>query len=83
LNSSGNDRPGIVRDLSGSLARRGVSIEELYTEVVSAAMSANQLFKVSPLERQVLLAHRQREHQIPSENITARCGCYSLARTTD
>src|SRR5205809_4548413 len=24
----GNDRPGIVRDLSGNLARRGVSIEE-------------------------------------------------------
>lgn len=45
----GNDRPGIVRDLSGSLARRGVSIEELHTEVVSAAMSADQLFKVKAL----------------------------------
>ena len=46
LELTGNDRPGIVRDLSGRLAGRGVSIEELYTEVVSAAMSADPLFKV-------------------------------------
>jgi methionyl-tRNA formyltransferase len=45
----GNDRPGIVRDLSGALAKRGVSIEELHTEVVSAAMSADQLFRVEAL----------------------------------
>ena len=45
----GNDRPGILRDLSGRLARRGVSIEELHTEVVSAAMSAGQLFRVKAL----------------------------------
>ena len=45
----GNDRPGIVRDLSSTLARRGVSIEELHTEVVSAAMSADHLFKVKAL----------------------------------
>jgi glycine cleavage system regulatory protein len=38
-----------VRDLSGRLARRGVSIEELHTEVVSAAMSAGQLFRVKAL----------------------------------
>ena len=35
-----------MRDLSGRLAGRGVSIEELHTEVVSAAMSADPLFKV-------------------------------------
>lgn len=46
LELTGNDRPGIVRDLSGRLAGCGVSIEELYTEVVSAAMSADPLFKV-------------------------------------
>ena len=46
LELTGNDRPGIVRDLSGRLAGRGISIEELYTEVVSAAMSADPLFKV-------------------------------------
>jgi len=45
----GNDRPGIVRDLSGRLAGHGVSIEELHTEVVSAAMSAGQLFKVKAI----------------------------------
>ena len=45
----GNDHPGIVRDLSGSLARHGISIEELHTEIVSAAMSAGQLFKVKAL----------------------------------
>jgi glycine cleavage system regulatory protein len=45
----GNDRPGIVRDLSGSLARRGVSIQELHTEVASAPMSAGQLFRVKAL----------------------------------
>jgi methionyl-tRNA formyltransferase len=46
LELTGNDRPGIVRDLSGRLAGRGVSIEELHTEVVSAAMSADPLFRV-------------------------------------
>jgi methionyl-tRNA formyltransferase len=45
----GNDRPGIVRDLSGCLAGRGVSIEELHTEFVSAPMSADPLFKVNAL----------------------------------
>lgn len=42
----GHDRPGIVRDLSSALAQRGVSIEELHTEIVSGAMSAEHLFKV-------------------------------------
>ncbi len=45
----GNDRPGIVRDLSKCLADRGVSIEELHTEIVSGAMSAEHLFKVEAL----------------------------------
>lgn len=45
----GNDRPGIVRDFSGCLARRGVSIEELHTEFESAPMSAEPLFKVNAL----------------------------------
>lgn len=45
----GNDHPGIVRELSGCLARRGISIEELHTEVVSAAMSAGDLFKVKAI----------------------------------
>ena len=45
----GQDRPGIVRELSGCLARRGVSIEELHTEVASAPMSAERLFRVKAL----------------------------------
>jgi glycine cleavage system regulatory protein len=45
----GHDRPGIVRDLSGSLAQRGVSIEELETHVSSAAMSGESLFKVKAM----------------------------------
>ena len=42
----GHDRPGIVKDLSSSLATLGVSIEELQTEVASAAMAGGPLFKV-------------------------------------
>jgi len=42
----GHDRPGIVRDMSGSLAQLGVSIAELHTEIVSGAMTAEHLFKV-------------------------------------
>ena len=42
----GQDRPGIMRDLSARLAERGVSIDELHTEIASAAMSAESLFKV-------------------------------------
>ena len=42
----GHDRPGIVHELSESLASRGVSIEELHTQVVSAAMAGGSLFKV-------------------------------------
>lgn len=45
----GHDRPGIVRDLSGNLAQRGVSIEELETQVASAPMSGEHLFKVRAL----------------------------------
>ena len=42
----GHDRPGIVNDLSASLAALGVSIEELQTELASAAMAGGTLFKV-------------------------------------
>ena len=37
--AGGPDRPGIVRDISHALARHHVNIEELETEVASAAMS--------------------------------------------
>lgn len=41
----GQDRPGIIRDISHALAGYGVNVEELQTECVSAAMSGETLFK--------------------------------------
>lgn len=41
----GQDRPGIVREISHALANFGVNVEELQTECASAAMSGETLFK--------------------------------------
>ena len=41
----GSDRPGIVRDITSALARAGVNVEEFSSEVVSAPMSGETLFK--------------------------------------
>lgn len=41
----GQDRPGIVRQISHALAGFGVNVEELHTECSSAAMSGEPLFK--------------------------------------
>lgn len=41
----GQDRPGIVREISLVLAAHGVNVEELTTDCVSAPMSAEQLFR--------------------------------------
>jgi len=41
----GQDRPGIVRQISGALARHGVNVEELSSECSSAPMSGETLFK--------------------------------------
>ena len=41
----GQDRPGIVRQISRALAQAGVNIEELHTERTSAAMTGEALFK--------------------------------------
>jgi glycine cleavage system regulatory protein len=49
LELSGVDRPGIVRDLSASLAERGVSIEDLHTEVVDGASPSEHVFRVRAL----------------------------------
>ena len=43
----GHDRPGIVRQISRALAARGVNVEELSTECISAPMSGEILFKAS------------------------------------
>jgi glycine cleavage system regulatory protein len=47
LDLMGPDRPGIVRDLSRALAARGVNVEELETECLSAPMSGELLFKAN------------------------------------
>lgn len=47
----GNDRPGIVRDISRVLASHGVNIEELTTGVASGSFSGEALFKVTALVR--------------------------------
>ena len=41
----GQDRPGIVHQISHALANHGVNVEELNTECASAAMSGETLFK--------------------------------------
>ncbi|WP_210397161.1 glycine cleavage system protein R [Motiliproteus sediminis] len=43
----GNDKPGIVREISAALASRNVSVDSLETEVVSGSMSADLLFKAN------------------------------------
>jgi glycine cleavage system regulatory protein len=43
----GQDRPGIVRDISHALASRGVSIDELVTDCVSGSMSGENLVRAS------------------------------------
>lgn len=43
----GSDRPGIVRDITSALARAGVNVEEFSSELVSAPMSGETLFKAS------------------------------------
>ena len=47
LELTGNDRPGIVREVSRVLAIQGVNVEELRTECVSAAMSGATLFQAT------------------------------------
>ena len=43
----GADRPGIVREITHALARAGVNVEEFSSEIVSAPMSGETLFKAS------------------------------------
>ena len=45
LNLVGNDRPGIVREVSQTLAKLGVNVLELTTNCESAEMSAVALFR--------------------------------------
>ena len=41
----GQDRPGIVSQISRTLAARGANVEELHSECVSAPMSGEMLFR--------------------------------------
>jgi glycine cleavage system regulatory protein len=43
----GSDRPGIVRDITSALARAQVNVEEFSSELISAPMSGETLFKAS------------------------------------
>jgi glycine cleavage system regulatory protein len=44
LSLVGNDRPGIIRDISAALAKEHVNVEELSTECTIAPMSGETLF---------------------------------------
>ena len=44
LQVNGQDRPGIIRDVSRILAERGINVEKLESEVKSAAMSGEHMF---------------------------------------
>lgn len=46
LDLVGQDRPGIIRSISAELARQGVSIDKLQTQLESGAMSGESLFKM-------------------------------------
>ena len=43
----GNDRSGIVHEITSLLARHGVSVKDLETRVESASMSGDDLFKAT------------------------------------
>ncbi len=47
LHLVGSDRPGIVAEVSGVLARAGVSIDELQTQVRDAPMAGGVLFEAT------------------------------------
>ncbi|HBX55061.1 glycine cleavage system protein R [Pseudomonas sp. UBA2684] len=49
LDLVGNDRPGIVRDITRLLAEQGVNLESLVTEVTPAPMSSEPLFHAEAL----------------------------------
>jgi glycine cleavage system regulatory protein len=47
----GQDRPGIVQQISKALSQQGVNVEELNTEYLSAPMSGEALFKAEVMLR--------------------------------
>lgn len=51
MNLVGNDRPGIIREISSALAGLSVNVEKLNTQCVPAPMSGELLFKAEALLR--------------------------------
>jgi glycine cleavage system regulatory protein len=51
LDIVGADRPGIVRDVARVIAERGINVEELESDVSSAPMSGELLFRARALLR--------------------------------
>lgn len=47
LSLIGNDRPGILMELSRALAARHINVSDMSTQVISAAMSADMLFEAT------------------------------------
>jgi glycine cleavage system regulatory protein len=47
LDLVGNDRPGIVHDISRALAERAINVDEMETQCISAPMSGEMLFKAT------------------------------------
>jgi glycine cleavage system regulatory protein len=47
LNLVGQDRPGIIYQISATLARQNINVEELQTECSSAPMSGETIFRAS------------------------------------
>ena len=43
----GNDRPGIMREVSHALAARNISVSEMDTSITSAPMSGDPLFEAT------------------------------------
>lgn len=49
LNLVGNDRPGIIKEISAAVSALGINVERLNTECVPAPMSSDALFKANAL----------------------------------
>lgn len=47
LDVVGNDRTGIIRDISRALAERGVNVDELKSECAAAPMAGGMLFRMT------------------------------------
>jgi len=71
LNLIGQDRPGILYQISAALARHSINVEELETECTSAPMSGEMIFKAAAKlqipESCILAAVRRELEEIGNE----------------